>query len=153
MSDDNVMRNSLISCIVCDKEMDNWAYTMHGGKKVEVHPMSGLHFRSTGHYGSSIFDPMGTGEHLDVAICDLCVMTKISKVRGTGVRELLKEHEFYKDHVEKDESRKKASLEQAYNEGFEAFPSKECPYDENTLRHKYWWDGYAQCDLTSAHYS
>jgi hypothetical protein len=77
-----------ISCIVCSKELDNLQYEMQDGKQVEVHPMSGLHFRSFGHYGSTIFDPMGTGEYLDVAICDLCIMKNLDSVRGTGKEDL-----------------------------------------------------------------
>ena len=41
-----------------------------------------------GHYGSTIFDPMGTGEKLDVAICDKCVMANLDIVRGTGKESL-----------------------------------------------------------------
>jgi hypothetical protein len=77
-----------ISCIVCSEELDNLQYEMRDGKQEEVHPMDGLHFRSFGHYGSTIFDPMGTGEYLDVAICDLCIMKNLDKVRGTGKEQL-----------------------------------------------------------------
>jgi len=73
-----------IDCIVCGKSLDNLDYEMRNGKRVEVHPMHGLHFITYGHYGSVIFDPMGTGEYLDIAICDLCVMKNLDKVRGTG---------------------------------------------------------------------
>ena len=73
-----------IDCIACGKTLDNLQYEMRDGKQVEVHPMGGLHFRTYGHYGSTIFDPLGTGESLDVAICDLCIMKNLDKVRGTG---------------------------------------------------------------------
>lgn len=73
-----------IHCLSCRNELDNLDYDMEDGKRVEVHPMNGLHFRTYGHYGSTIFDPMGTGEYLDVAICDVCVMKNIDSVRGTG---------------------------------------------------------------------
>jgi hypothetical protein len=77
-----------ISCIVCDKELDNLEYsTRSNSTKIEVHPMDGLHFRTYGHYGSTIFDPMD-GTYLDVAICDGCVMKNLNKVRGNGVNEL-----------------------------------------------------------------
>jgi hypothetical protein len=78
-----------INCIACNKELDNWEYEGRGGVMVEVHPMRGLHFRTQGHYGSSIFDPMAEPLSLDVAICDLCVMKNLDKVRGTGKKELL----------------------------------------------------------------
>jgi hypothetical protein len=77
-----------IPCIVCGKELDNMEYEVHDDVLVEVHPMGGLHFRTYGHYGSVIFDPLGTGEYLDLAICDLCVMKNLNKIRGTGKKEL-----------------------------------------------------------------
>jgi hypothetical protein len=77
-----------IACIGCSKELDNMQYEMRDGKQVEVHPMGGLHFRSYGHYGSTIFDPIGTGEYLDVAICDLCIMKSLDSVRGNGKEQL-----------------------------------------------------------------
>lgn len=49
--------------------------------------MDGLHFRTYGHYGSTIFDPMD-GTYLDVAICDECIMKNLNKVRGNGVNDL-----------------------------------------------------------------
>lgn len=73
-----------INCLSCRNELDNLDYDIQDGKRVEVHPMNGLHFRTYGHYGSTIFDPMGTSEYLDIAICDVCVMKNIDSVRGTG---------------------------------------------------------------------
>lgn len=80
--------HNTIECVVCSKELENMQYENREGNLVEVHPMGGLHFRSFGHYGSVIFDPMGTGEYLDIAICDRCFMKKLDKVRGTGKKEL-----------------------------------------------------------------
>jgi len=83
------MKNeNTIDCIVCGTTLDNLDYEMQDGKRVEVHPMSGLHLRTYGNYGSTIFDPMGTGEYLDIAICDLCVMKNLDKVRGSGKKGL-----------------------------------------------------------------
>jgi hypothetical protein len=91
-----------IPCIVCDKELDNLEYTTRGnGTKVEVHPMDGLHFRTHGHYGSTIFDPMGTGEYLDVAICDVCIMKNLDKVRGSGKTQLEHEVDILLDAIER----------------------------------------------------
>ena len=73
-----------IPCIVCKTPLQNLEYESQNGSNVEVHPMYGLHFTSYGHYGSTIFDPMGTGERLDVAICDKCIMANLDIVRGTG---------------------------------------------------------------------
>jgi len=74
---------TIIPCIVCNKDLDNINYVGKHGP-VEVYPMKGLHFRTYGHYGSTIFDPMGNGKSLDVAICDHCIMQNLDKVRGTG---------------------------------------------------------------------
>lgn len=91
---------SKIGCIACGKELDNLEYDMKD-KVVEVHPMSGLHFRTYGHYGSTIFDPMGTGEYLDVAICDVCIMKNLDKVRGSGKDQLEQEVDILLDAVER----------------------------------------------------
>jgi len=77
-----------IPCIVCHKELNNLDYDMHDGKRVEVHPMDGLHFRTYGHYGSTVFDPMD-GTSLDIAICDHCITKNIDKVRGSGKKDLV----------------------------------------------------------------
>ena len=90
-----------IPCIVCSKELDNLEYEMRDNKKVEVHPIGGLHFRTYGHYGSVIFDPMGTGEYLDIAICDLCVMKNLDTVRGTGKEDLLGNVDMLVDAAER----------------------------------------------------
>ena len=77
-----------IHCLSCGKELDNLDYEMRDGKRVEVHPMNGLHFRTYGHYGSTAFDPMN-GTYLDVAICDQCIVKNLDKVRGNGKKELV----------------------------------------------------------------
>lgn len=89
-----------IPCIVCSKELDNMEYEMRD-HAVEVHPMGGLHFRTYGHYGSVIFDPMGTGEYLDIAICDLCIMKNLDAVRGTGKEDLENNVDMLIDAVER----------------------------------------------------
>lgn len=91
--------NSVILCMCCGKELDNMEYDM-SDRKIEVHPYDGLHFRSYGHYGSGIFDPMGTGETLDVAICDVCVMLHLDRVRGTGVTDLKDNYDMYKQYAD-----------------------------------------------------
>jgi hypothetical protein len=88
-----------ILCFVCDKELPNLEYENSLGEKVEVHPMNGLHFQTRGHYGSSIFDPMGTGDTLDLAICDRCILTRLEKVRGSGKREIAEESKMLMEHL------------------------------------------------------
>jgi hypothetical protein len=91
-----------IPCIVCSKELDNLDYESRStGNRIEVHPMCGLHFRTYGHYGSTIFDPMGTGEYLDVAICDYCVMKNLEKVRGNGKESLKNNVDIIVDAMER----------------------------------------------------
>ena len=90
--------------MVCDKALDNMEYTSRSnGTKVEVHPMNGLHFRTYGHYGSTIFGPMGTGEYLDVAICDLCIMNNLDKVRGTGKKNLVKDADMLLGYIKRND--------------------------------------------------
>jgi hypothetical protein len=73
-----------INCFCCDKELDNMHYESRNKESyVYVHPMGGLHFRTYGHYGSAVYDPMD-GSSLDLAICDECVMLRKDKIRGTG---------------------------------------------------------------------
>ena len=84
-----VNTESKIPCLVCGKELDNWVYESRGGdSEIEVHPMDGLQFRTYGHYGSTIFDPMD-GTFLDIAICDPCIMKNANKVRGSGKKDLI----------------------------------------------------------------
>lgn len=73
------MNTSTISCFSCDKKLKNWVYD-----SVEVHPQDGLHFSSNGHYGSTIFDPVGLDLSIEIAICDECIMRKLEHVRGSG---------------------------------------------------------------------
>lgn len=90
-----------IGCIACGKELDNLEYTTRSnGTKVEVHPMNGLHFRTYGHYGSTIFDPID-GTYLDIAICDVCIMKNLDKVRGSGKDQLDHEVDILVDAVER----------------------------------------------------
>jgi hypothetical protein len=99
MNDDTY---SKIDCAVCGEELDNLQYdSRETGKPIEVHPIGGLHFRTYGNYGSVIFDPIGTGEYLDIAICDLCIMKNLDKVRGSGKEELEENVDILFDAVER----------------------------------------------------
>jgi len=55
-----------LPCIVCKGELPNIDPTGN-------QPSGGLEFTTHGHYGSTIFDPMGGGVFLCVNICDGCV--------------------------------------------------------------------------------
>lgn len=82
------MIKNTIKCFVCDSELENWVYDGREGHKVEVHPQGGLQFVSYGHYGSTIFDPVGKNIQIELAICDVCVMKKLDHIRGSGKEEL-----------------------------------------------------------------
>lgn len=64
-----------LSCIICDVSLRNWdeAYEPHN---VQVHPIGGTAFRTYGHYGSSVFDPMDA-TFLEIAICDDCLTQRM----------------------------------------------------------------------------
>lgn len=96
------MDTNTIKCFKCDVEMKNWEYFTPQEEFIEVHPIdSGLSFRTYGHYGSTIFDPVGTGEYLDVAICDYCVMKNLEKVRGNGKESLKNNVDIIVDAMER----------------------------------------------------
>jgi hypothetical protein len=91
-----------IPCIVCEKELDNLVYeSSKRTHMIEVHPMGGLHFQTRGNYGSAIFDPVVTDERLDVAICDVCIMKNLDKVRGTGKKQLENDVDILLDALER----------------------------------------------------
>lgn len=54
-----------IPCIVCRKQLEN--YVKDGNQ-----PDNGLQFFTSGHYGTTVFDPMD-GSCLIVNICDECL--------------------------------------------------------------------------------
>jgi len=59
-----------IYCIMCEVEVENWA-----GHEECMHPLDGTQFRTYGHYGSAVFDPMD-GSYADVCICNTCLADK-----------------------------------------------------------------------------
>jgi len=68
-----------LHCFVCKTKLENFEY-----EGVGVHPIGGLHFRTYGHYGSGLFDPMDDTS-LDIAICDRCVEINKKYLHGSGV--------------------------------------------------------------------
>lgn len=63
-----------ICCIVCLAEVKNWN-SEHHDENV-VHPIGGTAFRTYGHYGSSVFDPMDAS-YLDIVVCDQCLKERM----------------------------------------------------------------------------
>jgi hypothetical protein len=62
------------NCIVCDVEVDNWDIAYPKGSNV-VHPIDGTAFRTYGHYGSTVFDPMDAS-YLEIVVCDPCLRSR-----------------------------------------------------------------------------
>lgn len=67
-------RTPALPCIVCDKPLMN---AMH---MVKNQPLDGLQFKTNGHYGTTLFDPMSEFESIAVNICDECLKAKSDKV-------------------------------------------------------------------------
>lgn len=70
-------------CFCCGKKLD---LDIHCGddKPHVISPVyEGLRFRSTGNFGSTIYDPMpiSSREFLEIVVCDACIMKKKEKVR------------------------------------------------------------------------
>jgi hypothetical protein len=65
-----------INCIVCDTEVENWN-DPYPEDRPQVHPIGGTLFRTYGHYGSSVFDPMDAS-YLEVIVCDECLEAKMN---------------------------------------------------------------------------
>lgn len=59
-----------LSCIVCDKELESISSPNQ--------PHDGLEFVSSGHYGTTVFDPMD-GSMLAINVCDSCLKKAIEK--------------------------------------------------------------------------
>jgi hypothetical protein len=72
-------------CIICEQV----AVMMDYDDKPEMfHPMDGTHFITYGHYGSTVFDPVIDGTHLDILICNSCLENKKQFCYGNGVKHL-----------------------------------------------------------------
>lgn len=63
------------NCVVCYEEVDNWDIAYPNGSNV-VHPTGGTVFRTYGHYGSGIFDPMDAS-YLEIVVCDACMKQRM----------------------------------------------------------------------------
>ena len=63
------------NCIVCGIEVDNWDEAYPENSKV-VHPIDGTVFRTYGHYGSTVFDPMDAS-FLEIVICCSCLKERL----------------------------------------------------------------------------
>lgn len=90
----------MFTCIKCEKSLDH-AFGDINGLKIEnsrdIQPYNGLHFFTYGHYGSTIFDPMGTGEILNIIVCDKCVEDYFKN--GNGYKTQLPSYEVISNEI------------------------------------------------------
>lgn len=67
-----------VNCFCCQKEMQ---YEEEENHSLNLLPLyKGLWFRSSGNYGSSIFDP-NDERYFQIAICDLCLLDKTQSIQ------------------------------------------------------------------------
>lgn len=65
------------NCIVCNAEVENWDEVYPEGNS-QVYPIDGTAFRTYGHYGSTVFDPMDAS-YLDIVVCDPCLRSRMER--------------------------------------------------------------------------
>lgn len=63
------------NCIICKREVENWDIA-YPEDETQVHPIDGTVFRTYGHYGSTVFDPMDAS-YLEVVFCDACLRERL----------------------------------------------------------------------------
>lgn len=59
-----------LPCIVCGRENEK----AMGEQSSVNQPYNATAFRTHGHYGSTVFDPMWEPEDLSITICDPCLL-------------------------------------------------------------------------------
>ena len=69
-----------LNCFCCKKNIENIDWS-----NADVHPYNAMHFRTYGHYGSSVFDPMNGEIYIDIVICDECVVANKEVAYGSGI--------------------------------------------------------------------
>ena len=87
------------NCIVCNAELENFD-DAYPEDKPTVHPIDGTAFRTYGHYGSTVFDPMDAS-YLEVVVCDPCLRNRMERTYR-GVNEQYKA-ELDEQRAEMDE--------------------------------------------------
>ena len=66
---------SQLPCIRCDKELEP---ASDKGVRTAIQPYAGTSFSTSGHYGSTAFDPMDSSR-IHINICDDCLKEKASE--------------------------------------------------------------------------
>lgn len=62
------------NCIVCAKEIKNRDQAYPEGN-TKIHPIGGTVFKTYGHYGSTVFDPMDA-TYMEIVICCECLKSR-----------------------------------------------------------------------------
>lgn len=73
------------NCIVCNTEVENLDIA-YPDNAVQVHPIGGTVFRTYGHYGSTVFDPMD-GSYLEIVVCDSCLKDRLDRTYDFNQKE------------------------------------------------------------------
>jgi hypothetical protein len=74
------MSEYALPCIACGAELRNVGWNQAvGGSDSENQPSDGTAFWSTGHYGSTFFDPMD-GSQIEITVCDECLRKHTERV-------------------------------------------------------------------------
>jgi hypothetical protein len=76
------------NCIICDVEIANWDGVYPDDSEI-IHPISGTVFRTYGHYGSGVFDPMDAS-YMEIVVCDGCLKSRLARTYS-GVNEQYKQ--------------------------------------------------------------
>jgi hypothetical protein len=66
------MSKDALACIACGARLGNVA-------AADNQPLDGLAFTTTGHYGTTFFDPMD-GQQLEINVCDECLQKNTDKI-------------------------------------------------------------------------
>lgn len=64
-------------CLICDEQVKNWDEAYPKGEE-QIHPVDGTVFRTYGHYGSTVFDPMDAS-YLEIVVCDQCLGARLDR--------------------------------------------------------------------------
>lgn len=79
-----------LSCVRCDKELVDLEHS-----EPQLHPIDGLCFSTSGHYGSTYFDPMD-GTVLQIVVCDDCVRKLEDEGRAVRLQQFTRPSEWIK---------------------------------------------------------
>ena len=92
-------KEASVRCFHCDKEMK---IRRDVDGRMIVMESNGLFFKSSGNYGSTIFDPINCEIYLEIVMCDDCVSEKTHLVDLVKVTSHRTDHAVKIFNAEKD---------------------------------------------------